>query len=85
MLKLYDAICAVSSYAVFVYGMAITGFVMLIIGFTKKKFRLSRDCPLPLDAWGLTEATLLNAGVILFLVLSAIITLINMILPLIAA
>ena len=80
--KLYDAVCAVLSYEALVYGMALAGFVMLIIGFRRKKYRLSKDCPLPLDARGLTEATLVNVGAILFLALSAIMTFMNMILPL---
>ncbi len=83
--QLYDAICAILSYDALVYGMAIAGFVILIIGFSRKKFRLSRECPLPLDAGGLTEATLLNAGTLLFLALSAIITMMNMISQIITA
>lgn len=84
-LQLYNALCAVLSYEALVYGMAIAGFVMLIIGFSRKKFRLSKDCPLPLDSRGLSEATLINAGTILFLALSAIMTVMNMILPIITA
>ena len=82
--KLYGAVCAVLSYEALVYGMGLAGLVMLIIGFRKKKYRLSKDCPLPLDASGLTKATLVNVGTVLFLVLSAIMTLMNVILPLLA-
>ncbi len=80
----FDALCAELTYVLTLYGTAIAGFVILIIAFSKKQVRLSRDCPLPLDGSGLAEATLINVGVILFLVLSALITLLNTVAPMLS-
>ena len=73
----------VALYSLTVYGAAIAGAVILIIGLIKKKFRLSSECPMPLKAGESTSAALTGVGAILFLVISLIMTAANIVLPLI--
>lgn len=80
--ELYGSMSAILSYTMLIYGMAIAGIVIIILAFVKKQIKLSKTPPLPLDAGGLAEATLLNVGAILFLVLSVIMTVSNALLPL---
>jgi hypothetical protein len=77
------SVAIVALYSLTVYGAAIAGAVILIIGLIKKKFRLSNECPMPLKAGESTSAALTGVGAILFLAISLILTAANIVLPLI--
>ena len=83
LLELIPALLIVIAYSTLVYGMSIAGAILLIVKLKTRSLVISRECPRRLDKDGLVQATLSSGGVIFFLVISTILTFMNIILPMI--